>query len=411
MEWSARGKQRLARSDSSLAAIFAAETQTHSGDISAEPYARFNDMDIDEWLQPEVDCLGSCREHRARCTQFCSSCAGDESQSLLGHGGNRSAKPAASACALGKCFQGDGGVIRTVLMCINSGICIFLGCIMVELSWDDTAFAYLDRHDGVEQLKVVILLLTIVYEAQLVEYYWHSWRSKKLALAQMHVFARAGVPKSVWPLPPRSLALWQLPVEMIIGMLIPLPERALGFHERTALCLFLRLYLVVRLAHKVAPAYLLRNELAAFSGINLSPDAGAGVSSSAASAAAGGMSTRHAMSAASVRRVEFGAALSIKTLFDLSPAVFVVVLFSLFYFPITFSIYVQERDHQPEVFDLPSTAWFCIVTATVSSDCCALDCLLPMFLQSLSCVMFAARVCLCVQTRSADCWIRRPGGG
>lgn len=244
--------------------------------------------------------------------------------------------------------------MRSVLLLANAGLGIIFGCIMVELAWDQTAYAYLDRHEGVEQLKWTIALLTLALEAQLVEYYVHAWRTKVDVLERCQELERRGVPESRRPLAPKPLAWWKLPVEMAVCAVIPLPDRALGLHERVMICLFLRLYLVLRLVHKIAPVYATRHELAAFSAM------------ASAEGTKGSRFSREALSAAAVRRVRFGSALSLKTLFDEHPTSFVFLAFALIFFPASFAIYVQERDHQPEAFDLQGTLWFAIVTATVS---------------------------------------------
>lgn len=55
---------------------------------------------------------------------------------------------------------------------------------------------------------------------------------------------------------------------------------------------------------------------------------------------------------------------SLRTLFDAQPTLFLLVIVLATYFPISFCIYVQERDEQPQEFNLAGSLFFTAVAAT-----------------------------------------------
>ena len=206
----------------------------------------------------------------------------------------------------------DPTVIRTILLVANVFVSLLLMVLCCEAAWDRETQQY-HSDAGTERYRWVILVLTILLEGQLIEYYVNAYRAKRRFVVS---FDKQGTARLHQKTKPRNLQIWMLGLEMILCGLIPLPGDALGFSVRSGLLMFLRLYLVFRLLHQCTAVYAFRDDLLAIH------------------TAAGDEAAR---AAASVR---FDVVFSLRTIFDAQPTLFLLVIVLATYFPIAFCIYV-----------------------------------------------------------------------
>jgi len=233
----------------------------------------------------------------------------------------------------------NGALWRSLLLTANAIASGAVATLLLEVSWDEDRREFLEDHGPSLVLQWVIVGLTIAMQAQLVEFYWHLYSVK---LAAIEDERRRGGPRLTKP-----LKWWLLPVEMAVCVLMPLPSGALGLSEKAALLVFLRLYHIVRVAHRSSLIYRLRPHILAVSGSSV------------------GAATR-----SSVARVQFDVLLSIKSLFTSQPVVFISVVLAATYLPLALGVYVQERDADDSDYWTLSTSLYYIaaVMSTVGAD-------------------------------------------